>query len=603
MQVIKNVRVAQTEEWITQVKQTLQDFRNNNPPDSIWRNTYLLSNMRMSSDPYEKLQYIMKAIIVANLQSAREIAGIRQHNNFVNVNQFHLKDVYKSIHELEKQLKLDMGDDRYPELKQWSVLYHFYFVAPKLKLSYIAQHAYRVVRQIRNYRTDGIKLLIQGLIQEEETHVNILQQQVTLRAKSLVERRAENMINEARVARELDNERDALSLSDKAVKFAQDNQLPRYYVMAASVKIFCMLQGDVNSVTAAAEFLFDVETSALIKQLRPSPDLWWIMTKIHSMWAHLWRRSGDLKNACLSADQAVTYLGQLAYVDKELVKDTYLIYGLMYWASGQYQQAQMAFEEAINSGHEDLYDVHEMLGLTYWSQSQYDFAESHFNQAIAQSTEQQNNWHLANQKGNLALVYLSRGQLNISQQYIEDHLQIAEKLDSMKERERASANLGLVLMHRGNLSDARHFLEEAHHRYQTMSSPMSMLLITLTLSQLNTLNKDHETALKLARSVQQYAERQADVYIPKLLVYRCLGGCELLEKTERIHYLETAIKIAREHRPFDVAACEWGLAVLHPSPTKRFEYWKSSSNTLQKLGASRWFRRFQNAYPHLPILS
>ncbi len=599
MQTENRVHISDIDDLIQQLKDTLKQFRKGQNPNEIWLNTYLLANYTTPNEAHQQLHKILKEIIVRELRQARQTVGIRQPDNLITKNSFQLQDVYTTHAQLKKQLKLDMGDDSYPQLRQWSTLYHLYFVTSHISTTWIAEQIFRAPRQVRNYRQDGIKRLAEMLVLREEEYIQDLQTQHDFKPKTFSERKAYNLIESARLARGMDNEAEALDYCEVAITYTLDNKLPRYYIMAVAVKIFTMLQGGEKNIRSAKQFLKEAENNPVMQHIDLRVDKWWCQTKIHSMWAHLWRRSGNLTKAREAAQKAVNYVGRLAFTDKELAKDTYLIYGIMCWASGLYEKAHDVLTIALESGYDNVYDVHEMLGLTCWSQARYNDAEHHFNLAIDQTTQQEDKWHLGNQLGNLGLVYLLRGQLEKSEEYIESHWQIATTLESWKEQHRATANLGLVLMHRRQYEDAYPLLTEAYETYQTMSAPMSHLLTTITLSQFYTLTKDHDKALDLAQIAYQIASEFEKVYIPRLVTYRCLAGCKKINIPKRITYLKKAIELAEPYRPFDVVASQLALAYLQEDATLK----QHAQTTLQKLGVRHWLTQFKETYPHLPILT
>jgi len=606
MQVTERIRLTEIDNIDHIMRETLKSIEVNLTPPQVWLDTYLLSDYHEPYQAFNALQTIIKSIIVKQLSMARQTVPLAGQADAIVTHQSSIKDEYVHPDDLKTVLHLEIGNRKrtggYPNLKLWSLLYHQYFVVHNLSIEDFATATQISSRHLGNYRRDGIELLIHQLIHQEEKIIRREEARYDFRSTSLAEDKADALIRIARVTRSMENEALALTQSGEAIRYALKKQLPRHYVKVAVLRTFILLQGDMNGVMEAAKFLSSVENESMIKLLPPSPDKSWILTKIHATWAHLWRRSGKLSDALSSANQAIDSLHRLSFADTELVKDTYLIGGLMRWASGDYDRAQDLLLHALDSGYEYVYDVHEMMGLVYWSQGDYKASEHQFCLAIKQAEQQEDKWHLANQYGNLGLVYLSRGQLQISQKHIIRHRTIAQELNSWKEFQRASSNLGLVLLHRKRFQDAKPLLDNAYEKYETMSAPQSFLIITATLSQYHTMVGEHDRALELAVSARSLAENLEGNDIATLLALRCLGGCESLDPLQRVHYLESALKLSGD-RTFDIGACQLGLGILHPDRETRENYGQAGVQTLQSIGAGRWIKLYPNVYPHLPLMA
>jgi tetratricopeptide (TPR) repeat protein len=348
------------------VKQTLKNFVKDNPPPKQWLSMILLpSGYRDNHEAFNQLEKLFKRVITFQLNKARLVAQLPTNDDIL-INNDGYRDRYLSSEILKTVIQTEIGSSRKPEyqaLKIWSTLYHNYFVAHDLNDERFAEQSRRTSRQIRNYKRQGIKLLILQLMTHEKTIVEINQQQFQFEPQTYFEYEAESLIGLAQSARSLHGEQVALQKCEEAMQYAYDNRLPRYYVKASAIKIFTLLQGGIEDVQKAADVLGDVEHSNLIKTLKARPQKAWVMTKIYGMWAHVWRRGGNLDIAIESVNQAMTWLNTLHGVDTELSKDTHFIRGVMYWSSGAYDQAESDLLHILDLQPQHIYDVYEMLGL------------------------------------------------------------------------------------------------------------------------------------------------------------------------------------------------------------------------------------------------
>lgn len=587
------------------VKQTLKNFGEDNPPSEQWLSMLLLSSdYRDDHEAFNHLEKLFKQVITSQLNKARLVAQLPTHDDIL-INNDGYRDRYLSSELLETVIQTEIGSRRKPEyqaVKIWSTLYHKYFVTHDLNDKRFAEHSHRTSRQIRNYKRQGIKLLILHLTTLEKTIIEINQQQYQLKPQTYFEYEAESLIRLAQSARSLHGEQLALQKCEEAMQYAYDNRLPRYLVKAAALKVFTLLQGGIEDVQKAGGVLGDVEHSNIIKTVHAGPQKAWMMAKIYGMWAHIWRRGGNLDIAIESVNQAMTWLNTLHGVDIELSKDTYFIRSVMYWSSGAYRQAESDLLHILDLQPQHTYDVYEMLGLVNWSMSQFTKAEDYFCLAIEKARKRQDRWHLSLGQGNLGLIYLSQFQLKKSQYYIELHQSNAKKLGSVKELNRATANLGIVHLHQQKYDLAIILLERSRHLYDQMSASESQVVVYTNLSQAHTLIGDHPKALSLAERALEITESIVGAYPPRLIALRCLAECELLEIEQRVDYLQSALALTQEYRVFDKAACLLGLSWLHSSADKRISFAEEGTQLLHDIGAQRWLKKIRYGYPHLPLL-
>jgi len=586
------------------VERTLNNFAKDNPPDKRWLGLILLSSdYRDEHEAFDDLEQIFKRIITSQLQKACVDAKLPR-NDKVLINHDGYRDRYFSYDHLDMTIKTEIGGNRQPEyqaVKIWSTLYHKYFVRHDLNSERFAEAIKLTSRQIRNYKRDGIQLLTLQLIAIEKQRLKEKQEQYQFQPQTYSEIEAENLIGLAKSARSLHGEQVALQKCEDALQYALKNNLARYYVKAAAIMVFTLFQGGSEYIANAANVLTQVEQSPLITTLEENPEKAWVMTKIHSMWAHIWRRRGNLSKAIDTVNHAIEWLDRLHGVDIELSKETYFIRGVMYWSSGLYTLAEADLIFVLDLKPQHKYDIYEMLGLVNWSMSRYTVAEEHFYLAIEEAKAWQDNWHLACGQGNLGLIYLTQFRLKESQYYIELHRSKAEQLKSWKEFNRATANLGVVYLYQQKYDSAISLLEQSRQSYDQMSSFESLVVIYTNLSQAYTMTGDHIKALSYAQSAQEIAETIVGSYPTRLIVHRCLGECELLEIEQRIHHLQIALDLSQDDRVFDKAACQLGLSYLYAKIGKQTHYKETGADILRSIGAQRWLGKIKSGYPHLPL--
>lgn len=586
------------------VERTLNNFAKDNPPDKQWLSLMLLSsNYRDEHEAFDELEQLFKQIITSQLKKACVDAKLPL-NNKVLINHDGYRDRYYSFDLLSTTIETEIGGNRQPEyqaVKIWSTLYHKYFVRHDLNGERFAKASKLTSRQIRNYKRDGIQLLTVQLIALEKKIIEKNQYQFQFQPQTYSEYEAEHLIGLAKSARSLHGEQVALQKCDDAMQYALENNLPRYYVKATAIMVFTLFQGGSENIAKAADLLTQVEQSSLIASLTAIPPKAWVMTKLHSMWAHIWRRRGNLSKALETVNHAIEWLDKLHGADRDLAKDTYFIRGVMYWASGLYSLAEVDFLSILESQPQHKYDIYEMLGLVNWSMSRYPVAENFFCLAIEEAKAWQDNWHLACGQGNLGLIYLSQFRLKESQYYVELHRSKSEQLKSWKEYNRATANLGVIYLHQQKYDIAISLLEQTRQSYERMSSFESLVVIYISLSQAYSMTGAHHKALEYAQSAQAIAETIVGAYPSQMIVHRCLGECELLDIEQRIHHLSIALDLSQEHRTFDTAACQLGLSCLYSKLGKPTAHGAIGADMLRSIGAQRWLRTFKN-YPHLPMM-
>jgi|GEM_PF-2622090 len=586
------------------IHKTLNSFANDKPPPKQWLSTMLLSShIHDEHLAFDVLEKLFKQVITTQLKKACVNAKLPVSDRVI-INHDGYRDYYHTPELLHQTIQAEIGSNRQPEyqpVKIWSTLYHKYFVEHDLNDERFAKASNLTSRQIRNYKREGIELLFLQLTSHEKIVVDNYQQQYQFQPQSFLETEAEHLIGLARSARSLHGEQVALTKCEEAMQYACKNGLPRHYVKAAALKVFTLLQGGSDNVYKAAIVLTQVEDNDLIKTLEVVPEKVWVMAKILGMWAHIWRRRSNLDKALKSANQAVAWLDTLHGADPELAKDTYLIRGVMYWARGEYPQAESDFSYILSLQLPHKYDVYELLGLVNWSISRFAMAADYFHEAIKQAQTWQDHWHLACEQGNLGLIFLSQCQLNKSEHYIQLHRSKAEELKSWKEYNRATANLGTIYLHQHKYDLAIALLEKARLMYDQMSSFESQVVIYTNLSQAYTMMGDHAKALDLAQSALEIADDFIGAYPPRLIALRALAECELLDVDQRINYLEIALELSHEHRTFDYAACLLGLAWLHATKGERTAYGKEGTKLLKSISAQRWLLKNKTGYPHLLI--
>ena len=586
------------------VYRTLNSFAKDKPPPKQWLTLMLLSSTQHDEhQAFDELEKLFKHIITSQLNKACVNAQLPINDN-VLVNHDGYRDRYYSLAKLTTTIQLEIGGNRQPEyqaVKIWSTLYHKYFVRHDLNNERFAEVSTLTSRQIRNYKREGIALLTSQLISYEKQLMEEAQQQYQFQPQSFLEIEAENLIGLARSARSLHGEHTALIKCEDAMQYACEKGLPRYYVKAAALKVFTLLQGGSDNVQKATNVLLQVEDNDLIKTLDSVPEKAWIMTKILGMWAHIWRRQGNLTEALAVANQAVTWLDTLHGADPELSKDTHLIRGVMYWARGDYSQAEAEFSHILTLPLRNKYDIYELIGLVNWSESRFAIAADHFQQAIKQAQTWQDHWHLACEQGNLGLLFLSQCQLDKSYYHIEIHRSKAKELKSWKEYNRATANIGTIYLHQHKYDLAIELLEQTREMYDDMSSFESQVVIYTNLCQAYTMTGDHRRALSIAQSALEIAEQFIGAYPPRLIALRALAECESLDVDQRIHYLQIALELSKEHRVFDYAACLLGLSWLYATKGKQTTYQREAINLLKSIGAQRWLTKNKTGYPHLLI--
>ena len=583
------------------IQRTLNSFAKDKRPPKQWLTTMLLSNHQDEHQAFDELEKLFKQIITSQLKKACVNAQLPISEN-VLVNHDGYRDRYHSFDLLTTTLQTEIGSNRQPEyqaVKIWSTLYHKYFVSHDLNDKRFATVSTLTSRQIRNYKREGTELLLLQLMSIEKKIIDKNQEQYQFQPQTFLETEADHLIGLARSARSLHGEQTALIKCEEAMQFACENALSRYYVKAAALKIFTLLQSGSSNVQKAATILEEVEANRLIKTLDIKPEKAWIMTKILGMWAHIWRRRGNLTKALESAHEAVAWLETLYSADTELSKDTYLIRGVMYWARGEYLQAESDFSQILSLQLQHKYDIEELLGLVNWSMCRFEQAEEYFQKAIKQAQTWQDHWHLACEQGNMGLIFLYQYQLKKSQYYIGLHRTKAEELKSWKEYNRATANLGTIYLHRHKYDLAIPLLEQARHMYDQMSSYESQVVIYTNLSQAYTMTGDHMKALSVAQSALNIADQIIGAYPPRLIALRCLAECELLDLDQRIHYLQMALVLSQEHRIFDRAACLLGLSWLYAKAGKRTSYEKEGIKLLHSIRAQGWLTKNKQDYPHL----
>lgn len=588
------------------VEKTLKSFSRNKHPSRVWLQSFLLSDhFRDDHEAFEKLEGLFRQIIKDQLDTVRQAVGIRDSTD-IETNYYGFRDRYKTEAAFQYVLQMEIGGVGKIELqalKVWSTLYHKYFVFHHLNDEQFSRLTTLSSRQIRNYKKEGIEWLTTHLIEKESQIQSRVYQQHQLRPQNFIEHEAGHLIELARIARGIHGEKVALEKCDVAIGYAMKNQLARYLVEAVSLKVFTLLQGKVSNVEIAAKALDEMQKHDIIQSLPETPLHTLVMAKIASMWAHIWRRRGDLQKACDSAEQSILWVNKLQGIDPDIEKDVYMVSGIMYWASGNYDYAEQRLMHIINEKYPHVHDTHGMLGLVNWSRCRYDNAEYHFNLAIEQAKSLHDLWNLACEQGNLGLVYLSRCQLGISETYVKQHRENAHKLQSWKEHGRATANLGIINLHQGHYDTAIELLETAKILYDNLSARQSQVVIYSNLSQAHTLIGKHEQALEFAHRCYDIALSINGAYSPRLIALRCLAECELVAIEKRIHYLQSALEITDDCRTYDRAACLLALSRLITSPSEKSEYEKRGYALLQQIGATRWFDRNRTSYPHMLLIT
>lgn len=587
------------------VEQTLKNFYRDKHPSKQWLNTCLLADrFGDAHEAFEKLEITIKNIIKSQLQKARQVTSTEAQHDIVE-NYYGYRDRYTNSETFYSVLQQEIGNNyksEYQSVKIWSTLYHKYFVMHDLNDERFAQATSLSSRQIRNYKMQGVALLTEQLIfLEKNIYQNIEQQ--TFTSQTFIELEADHLIGLALSARGIRGEDDALQRCDVAMKYASENKLPRHFVKAGSLKIFTLFQGGIENLQLAAQLLRQIEQDPLIETLNDTPLKTWIMAKIDSMWAHIWRRRGNLEKARAFADESIKWVDKLQGLDMELEKNVYTVSSVMYWASGHYDYAEQVLKHVLNLNYEYVYDTHEMLGLINWSRCRYDIAETHFSLAIEQATSRHDLWYLACGQGNLGLVYLSRYDLLKSKYYFEQHRIIADQLGSRKELNRATANLGIVNLHLQEFNLAIKLLEQARSLYDEMSALESKVVVYANLSQAYTILGDSQKAFHLAQEAFSIAKSILGSYPPQIIALRCLGECELVNKDQRIDYLESALKLCDGYRLFDRVACLLGLAHLTSNVQDRLILKERGTKIINKIDASLWLNSHNNDYPHLLLIT
>ncbi len=601
-----HLRLSELDDPKKFIKKTLQLFANFDQPQKQWLDIYLLASKQHDypHQAFDELEQLIKEIILLNLERSR--SKVRITSPTVKTNHVGYKDAYADEQYRDERMRLEIKgkqSSKYTELKKWSVLYHNYFVVHNLNIQEFEEACGVSDRNIRNHITAGIQSLTQQLISiEDDRYIRANVQQV-LKPHTLIEQTAESLISLAQNSRSLDGEALALKRCDDALQYAFDHQLPVQYIKAVAIKAFVLLQEGRQGVIAASALLEEAEYKPLIKYLPDSPKRYWVMAKIYSMKAHVKRRQSNLDEARSLITTSIEWLTKLHDADPALSSSVYTIQAVMNWASGYYDEAISSIQGVLKRQPETTYASRELLGLSYWSMCEYDKAEHHFQLTMEESEARHDRWHLACASGNLGLVYLSKGMLQHSQTHIEYHRNLAEELGSWKEHKRATANLGVVYLYQGKNDLAISMLEQSKTTYDNMSAPESQVNIYANLSQAYTIVGHHEKALELAQQSKSIADSILGAYPPQILALRCLGECELLDRDERIRYLQLALPLCQNYRSYDKAAIMLSLAYLSTAEHEPRTLVKDASIMLKQIGAHRWLNIIGDGYPHLLLLA
>jgi tetratricopeptide (TPR) repeat protein len=591
------------------VKKTLQAIHTVNAIPDGWYALCLLKYEK--HDPAYELEIIIKNIVMDNLAKWRKLEGIPDHYPIrVNHNLSH--DLYIKQDDLYTALQRDIGDRKVAvELKQWSILYHTYFVDHVLTHKEISQTIDYTERQLSNYLNDGIDRLTRCLQNAEADAFR--QQQVTakLAPRTIYERHAQVLVEEAQNLLDQSQFELALAKCDEASDYAEKHGVPLAFVHAHTVKAYALLQGDAQAVQVAVHLLDTLECR--FPELHFSNDFTQAqaLIAIKIQQAFLSKRMGRMKAAITLATEATKLAVPIQKTSPKICFDAFHIQGTMLWADGHYYQALKAYDQAIRIATENdiasiqVYFPHGMKGLIYWSLCQYTQAKQCFEKSIEYAETYAHYWLVAYEQGNLGLVFLSQGEIEKSRRIFQYQSSLAEQYNLNAELIRAQANLGIVSLHRGNFIQARQLLERSKVNFEDLSKLEGLCVVCVNLSQLYTYVGNHKHALEMALYALNIAENRLGGSPPACIIaLRCVSGCETAERMIRHTALQEALGLAKKtERRFDEAACLLGLAFFATDPDQKHDLWRQGEAILHGIDAASWLKKLTpTSYPHLLLI-
>jgi tetratricopeptide (TPR) repeat protein len=591
------------------VKQTLRAFNTVNKIPEVWHDSYMLKAEH--HDKAYKLEEIVKKIIRGNLSQCRKSETVPDDYN-IKVNYSLSKDFYVNHADLYTAIERDIGDRGVDaELKQWSTIYHIYFVEHTLKLQEIADIAGYTAKHIRNYLNSGIDRLVRCLQSTETNNFREAQATSKLAPQTIYERHAQNLVDEAQNLLDQSSFDLALIKSDEAIAYATTHKIPLALVHAHTVKAYTLLQGQAESVETVVSLLNGLEFRLQNSNFCDDVAKAYIMTTVKIQRAFLSKRLGYLEDAIHIATEATQWAASLSKVKPKLLSEALYVQGTMLWANGKYHHAMKACHESVQILDTfdiqtiDVYSAHSMIGLIYWSLCQYWEAERYIKKSIERVKAYQHYWLMAYEQGNLGLVYLSQHRIKESERAILQQATIAESYHLNMELIRAYANLGIIKLHDGQLLEAQQLLEKSKSDYESLHKLEGLCVVAANLSQLYTNLGKHDQALEVAQYAIHIAEKKLESSPPAhIIALRCFSGCEDLEQNIRYEALLKALDLSKNaERRFDEAACLLGLAFLTSDIEQKRELWQQGEKLLRSIDAAYWLRKLTSTrYPHLLII-
>jgi hypothetical protein len=593
----------------TLVTQTLRAIKAANLIPEAWHGSYLLKNEH--HDKAYKLEEIIKKTIRHNLSQCRAREAVPDHYN-IRVDYSLSRDAYVTCADLQTAIEHDIGDRRVDaELKQWSMLYHIYFVDHTLKLQEIAGIAGYTAKQLRNYLNGGIDRLVRCLQTTEYDAFRQTQAKLALAPRTIYERHAQNLVDQAQNLVDQSAFDLALKKCDEAIAYATTHKIPLALVHAHTVKAYLLLQGNAESIETAINLLDNLESSFQDFSFSDDVTRASIMTTIKIQRAFLARRLGYLEDAIQIATEATKAAEPITNLKPKLVSEAYYALGTMLWANGVYRPATKACRQSIELLSKfdiyttDVYSAHSTIGLIYWSLCQYGEAERYIKDSIERVKGYQHYWMMAYDLGNLGLVYLSQHRIQESERVIRQQSAIAETYHLDSERTRSYANLGIIKLHSGQLADAQQLLENSRIEYENLHKLQGLCVVVANLCQLYTHLGKHHQALEAAHYAMHLAEKRLGNSPPaQMIALRSLAGCEEVAQDVRYDALAKALNLARStERCFDEAACLLGLAFLTSDSERKRELSRQGEKLLRSLNAAYWLKKITpNTYPHLLVI-
>jgi len=225
-----------------------------------------------------------------------------------------------------------------------------------------------------------------------------------------------------------------------------------------------------------------------------------------------WSNEGRLQECKQWCSNVLQYREQLA---PDLVFRTLLHYGGSLSTSGDYQQAQSMYEEAMHLAlvlEDDgfLSDIHQNMGVLAGRQADYDSAHYHFSQVVSMTRKSpavEMRTTLAGALNNLSLIAKYRKDYEQSRSYLEEALAIDKAAGNTERVAARLHNLGTLAYTMGELEQASDYLRQALELDLQLNHMIGACISFYALAELALLQEKLEQSVRLMGIAEGLAQQ------------------------------------------------------------------------------------------------